>query len=76
MPRWTFRDTNLCAIHAKRVTIMPKDISSPGELEESVRKPHSDLRLLMFLQMRSVTRTIPFLLSDDFSFVVILSVRP
>jgi len=21
-----FRDTNLCAIHAKRVTIMPKDI--------------------------------------------------
>jgi hypothetical protein len=29
--RWTFcrrmfEDTNLCAIHAKRVTIMPKDI--------------------------------------------------
>ena len=22
-----FEDTNLCAIHAKRVTIMPKDIS-------------------------------------------------
>ncbi|XP_027459914.2 histone H3.3, partial [Zalophus californianus] len=24
-----FEDTNLCAIHAKRVTIMPKDIRSP-----------------------------------------------
>merc|ERR1712098_380211 len=23
---WLFEDTNLCAIHAKRVTIMPKDI--------------------------------------------------
>jgi hypothetical protein len=25
-PRDRFEDTNLCAIHAKRVTIMPKDI--------------------------------------------------
>ena len=25
-----FEDTNLCAIHAKRVTIMPKDIGSPA----------------------------------------------
>ena len=23
---WLFEDSNLCAIHAKRVTIMPKDI--------------------------------------------------
>ncbi|KAE8704065.1 histone H3.2 [Hibiscus syriacus] len=23
---WALEDTNLCAIHAKRVTIMPKDI--------------------------------------------------
>ena len=29
-----FEDTNLCAIHAKRVTIMPKDIqlAESGEL--------------------------------------------
>ena len=26
VPRRLFEDTNLCAIHAKRVTIMPKDI--------------------------------------------------
>ncbi|ELR20748.1 histone h3, putative [Acanthamoeba castellanii str. Neff] len=26
LPRGLFEDTNLCAIHAKRVTIMPKDI--------------------------------------------------
>uniref|UniRef100_A0A8V5GNF2 Core Histone H2A/H2B/H3 domain-containing protein n=1 Tax=Melopsittacus undulatus TaxID=13146 RepID=A0A8V5GNF2_MELUD len=26
-----FEDTNLCAIHAKRVTIMPKDIQLAGE---------------------------------------------
>ena len=23
---WLFEDSNLCAIHTKRVTIMPKDI--------------------------------------------------
>ena len=29
-----FEDTNLCAIHAKRVTIMPKDVQLPDESEE------------------------------------------
>ncbi|XP_016415336.1 histone H3.3-like [Sinocyclocheilus rhinocerous] len=27
-----FEDTNLCAIHAKRVTIMPKDIQRPRRI--------------------------------------------
>ena len=27
-----FEDTNLCAIHAKRVTIMPKDIQLAGRI--------------------------------------------
>ncbi|XP_059961119.1 uncharacterized protein LOC132494099 [Mesoplodon densirostris] len=30
-----FEDTNLCAIHAKRVTIMPKDIQFPYRSTES-----------------------------------------
>ena len=32
-----FEDTNLCAIHAKRVTIMPKDI----QLAHRVRGEHA-----------------------------------
>ena len=32
-------DSNLAAIHAKRVTIMPKDIQIARRLRESVRKP-------------------------------------
>ena len=32
-------DTNLCTIHAKRVTIMPKDFSWPTASEESIYKP-------------------------------------
>ena len=32
-----FEDTNLCAIHAKRVTIMPKDI----QLARRIRSEHS-----------------------------------
>ena len=31
-----FEDTNLCAIHAKRVTIMPKDI----QLTQQIRREH------------------------------------
>ena len=30
-------DTNLCAIHARRVTIMPKDLHSPGDFEGIIR---------------------------------------
>eukprot|EP00500_Bicosoecida_sp_ms1_P002966 CAMPEP_0203814900 /NCGR_PEP_ID=MMETSP0115-20131106/6678_1 /ASSEMBLY_ACC=CAM_ASM_000227 /TAXON_ID=33651 /ORGANISM="Bicosoecid sp, Strain ms1" /LENGTH=196 /DNA_ID=CAMNT_0050723785 /DNA_START=72 /DNA_END=663 /DNA_ORIENTATION=- len=33
-----FEDTNLCAIHAKRVTIMPKDIQLAAASVASVRK--------------------------------------
>ena len=33
-----FEDTNLCAIHAKRVTIMPKDIHLAAESAESEHK--------------------------------------
>ena len=29
-----FEDTNLCAIHAKRVTIMPKDIQLARRIRE------------------------------------------
>ncbi|XP_055337116.1 uncharacterized protein LOC129587402 [Paramacrobiotus metropolitanus] len=32
-----FEDTNLCAIHAKRVTIMPKDIQLARRVREGVR---------------------------------------
>ncbi|XP_033613969.1 histone H3.3A-like [Fukomys damarensis] len=35
-----FEDTNLCAIHAKRVTIMPKDI----QLARRIRGERSHLR--------------------------------
>eukprot|EP00804_Cyclotella_cryptica_P004440 CCRYP_006850-RA/>CCRYP_006850-RA protein AED:0.30 eAED:0.28 QI:0/-1/0/1/-1/0/1/0/62 len=30
-------DTNLCAIHARRVTIMPKDMQLSGEFEGNMR---------------------------------------
>ena len=30
-----FEDTNMCAIHAKRVTIMPKDIKYTAKLGEN-----------------------------------------
>ncbi|GJW08358.1 histone H3.3 [Tanacetum coccineum] len=43
-----FEDTNLCAIHAKRVTIMPKDI----QLARRIRGERGDL-----------IKTIPFMLS-------------
>uniref|UniRef100_A0A915DCN2 Histone H3 n=1 Tax=Ditylenchus dipsaci TaxID=166011 RepID=A0A915DCN2_9BILA len=33
-----FEDTNLCAIHAKRVTIMPKDIQLARRIRESALK--------------------------------------
>ncbi|KAG8014468.1 histone H3 [Nibea albiflora] len=39
LPRRTLEDTNLCAIHAKRVTIMPKDIQlGPAVSAESALK--------------------------------------
>ena len=34
-----FEDTNLCGIHAKRVTIMPKDIQLAPESDASEHKP-------------------------------------
>ena len=37
-------DANLCTIHAKRVTIMPKDIHWPTTSEESIHKPKKLLR--------------------------------
>ena len=33
-----FEDTNLCAIHARRVTIMPEDI----QLNRQIRKDHEN----------------------------------
>ncbi|KAK6010071.1 hypothetical protein OSTOST_24938, partial [Ostertagia ostertagi] len=33
----TTEDTNLCAIHAKRVTIMPKDIQLARRIREAPR---------------------------------------
>lgn len=36
-----FEDTNLCAIHAKRVTIMPKDM----QLARRIRGEHVNLRM-------------------------------
>ena len=35
-----FEDTNLCAIHAKRVTIMPRTSSLPAESVANVLKKH------------------------------------
>ncbi|XP_077621815.1 histone H3.1-like [Crocuta crocuta] len=40
-----FEDTNLCAIHAKRVTITPKDIQLPCRSTESVRAQYSPRRV-------------------------------
>ncbi|XP_024061624.2 histone H3.v1-like [Terrapene carolina triunguis] len=53
-----FEDTNLCAIHAKRVTIMPKDIQLArrirGERVESIRLVHFSLCFFRFCNV-SVT---------------------
>ncbi|KAG7224654.1 hypothetical protein INR49_011407 [Caranx melampygus] len=48
-----FEDTNLCAIHAKRVTIMPKDISWHAASVESVLKqlPQRLTSVLFFLSL-------------------------
>ena len=32
-----FEDTNLCAIHAKRFTIMPKDMQLTRRIRENIR---------------------------------------
>ena len=40
-----FEDTNLCAIHAKRVTIMPKDI----QLARRIRGERAKLVLILFI---------------------------
>ena len=41
-----FEDTNLCAIHAKRVTIMPKDIQLARRIrEERELRPPADHRI-------------------------------
>ena len=36
-----FEDTNLCAIHAKRVTIMPKDVLLAQRVRGELEKPNS-----------------------------------
>ncbi|CAH2021537.1 unnamed protein product [Acanthoscelides obtectus] len=38
-----FEDTNLCAIHAKRVTIMPKDIQLARRIRANVPNGMTDL---------------------------------
>ncbi|XP_056670663.1 uncharacterized protein LOC130453524 [Monodelphis domestica] len=40
-----FEDTNLCAIHAKRVTIMPKDIQLARRIRGERQQAHSSLDL-------------------------------
>ena len=42
-----FEDTNLCAIHAKRVTIMPKDVSTATSRFFNLAQP------FFFSQMKS-----------------------
>ena len=37
-----FEDTNLCAIHAKRVTIMPKDIHLARRIRDGYIEPIKD----------------------------------
>ena len=45
-----FEDTNLCAIHAKRVTIMPKDMSTSSWPGGSVgRGPRFLYRYLLWI---------------------------
>merc|ERR1711879_672550 len=50
-----FEDTNLCAIHAKRVTIMPKDI----QLARRIRGERHKKLLLSFLQASKYETTHP-----------------
>mmetsp|Transcript_24447 Transcript_24447/g.57961 ORF Transcript_24447/g.57961 Transcript_24447/m.57961 type:complete len:171 (-) Transcript_24447:116-628(-) len=60
-----FEDTNLCAIHAKRVTIMPKDIQLARRIREFFSIP-----LMTFYRFNNfVFLTIPFFsfLSSFFS---------
>jgi histone H3 len=45
-----FEDTNLCAIHAKRVTIMPKDI----QLARRIRGERAHINLINFKNKQSV----------------------
>merc|ERR1712167_222510 len=48
-----FEDTNLCAIHAKRVTIMPKDI----QLARRIRGEGPDLdKACLFLEIKKVQK--------------------
>merc|ERR1711884_189240 len=43
-----FEDTNLCAIHAKRVTIMPKDI----QLARRIRGERAQIQYLLYIVFR------------------------
>ena len=47
-----FVDTNLCAIHAKRVTIMPKDIQLARRIrDESLKPPQSSFIQLYLISV-------------------------
>ena len=43
-----FEDTNLCAIHSKRITIMPRDIQLASALEEREHKLLSSPKRVIF----------------------------
>ncbi|XP_024984112.1 histone H3-like centromeric protein cpar-1 [Cynara cardunculus var. scolymus] len=53
-----FEDTNLCAIHAKRVTIMPKDIQLARRIRGERHRSHSYISASYFLyNFSSMART-------------------
>ena len=60
-----FEDTNLCCIHAKRATIMPKDMQLPAasgrarvKVVESRRLKYSDFKLHKFMaQLQHLQRS-------------------
>jgi len=55
-----FEDTNLCAIHAKRVTIMPKDIQLyVWTLSQPRSSPNRDSNILMHCTFYFLSYTVP-----------------
>ena len=54
-----FEDTNLCAIHGKRVTIMPKDPVSAEDLwRKSLRQCHKNNNMVLFRTTKPSQRKI------------------
>ncbi|XP_044968883.1 histone H3.2-like [Hordeum vulgare subsp. vulgare] len=64
-----FEDTNLCAIHAKRVTIMPKDI-------QLARRIRGESRILDFIQKTGFSTNFVHLVLARYLCVPAQKIRP